>query len=533
MFALALWDEDRGRLLLARDRLGEKPLYYVPDGPGLAFASEIKCLLGTAVPHPEMDPESLDLYLALLYVPSPRTMFRGIRKLGPGECLSWQAGRTEVRTWWDLRPPAAYVDREGEVIEATRAALDDAIRATLQADVPVGVFLSGGLDSTLVAGLMARQGDEPLRAFTIGYPQAAAYDETAFARQAAAHFGLAWRRIDFGPQDLLRGLPDAVWHLDEPLANVSSVMNLALARAAAREVKVVLTGTGGDEAFLGYPRYLGLLAAPYWRRLPRSWRRTAAAWASAIPETTSGGARTLLRLKKFLTGEFESPLAAIVAWRSYLARLPRRALVAPAWRTSDAGDLAAETFAAHLARWREASWVEQLAYLDLKTYLPGYLLEHNDKMTMAAGLEARSPLLDWPLVDLAARAAPAVRLRRMHTKYILKRAAEGVVPRGLIWRKKVGFNNPAALWFKGPLRQALWGVLSREGVLRTGVFAPEAVERLVEEHLAGRANHEYRLWAVLNLELWHRTFLQHRSFDSPVPLEDLLAVPRAAGTLVA
>jgi len=529
MFAIALWDEVRRQLLLVRDRLGEKPLYYHVDAGRLAFASEMKCLLGQIVKQPEIDPEALDLYLALLYVPAPRTMVRGIRKLGPGQMLVWKGGRATTRTWWDPAPPAARRRQEREVIEATRAALRDAVRGTLQADVPVGTFLSGGLDSTLVAGVMAREGSEPVRAYTMGYRCASDYDETAFAREAAEHFGLIWRRIEFSPDDLWRDLPAAVWHLDEPLANVSSVMNLRLAREAAREVKVALTGTGGDEVFLGYPRYLGLRAAPYWRRLPRTWRRAARRAAAWLPEATRGGARTLIRLKKFLRGEFGSPLAAIVAWRSYLLPLERRGLLTPAWRLPAGRDAVAETFAAHLGPWRDTSWVEQLAQIDLRTYLPGYLLEHNDKVSMAASLELRSPLLDYPLVELAQQASPGLRLKRLTTKYVLKRAAEGIVPKRLIWRRKVGFNNPAAVWFKGPLREALRRVLAPENVIRTGVFAPESVERLVEEHIAGRANHEYRLWAVLNFELWHRTYLQHRSFDAPVPMEDLArARPRHA-----
>ncbi len=529
MFAVAVWDERERKLVLVRDRLGEKPLYYHVAGGRLVFASEMKCLLGEVLKQPEVDPVALDLYLALLYVPAPRTILRGVRKLMPGEMLVWQDGRTTTRTWWDPAPSAAHRRRERDVIEATRAALHDAIRRTLQADVPVGAFLSGGLDSTLVAGMMTRESAEPVRAYTIGYPGASDYDETPFAREAAEHFGLIWRRIEFSPADLWRDLPAAVWHLDEPVANVSSVMNLRLAREAAREVKVALTGTGGDEAFLGYPRYLGLRAAPYWRKVPRAWRDVACRLAAGLPETTRGGARTLIRAKKFLQGEFTSPLAAIVAWRSYLAPLQRRGLLAPPWRLPEGNDPVAEVFASHLGPWRGASWVEQLAHLDLKTYLPGYLLEHNDKVSMAASLELRSPLLDYRLVELAQQASPGLRLKRWTTKYVLKRAAEGIVPKRLIWRKKVGFNNPAALWFKGPLREALRRVLAPENVLRTGVFAPEAVRRLVEEHVAGRANHEYRLWAILNFELWHRTYLQHRSFDAPVPMEDLArARPRHA-----
>jgi asparagine synthase (glutamine-hydrolysing) len=495
MFALALWDGHRRRLLLARDHFGKKPLHVWRDARRLVFASEIKALLAAGVPA-ALNEAALPEYLALGYVPTPATLFAGIERLPPASTLAADAGGVHgPSTFWDLAFPRADAARPVSLAQAAdelRARLGQAVRKRLVADVPLGVLLSGGLDSAVVAALAARELGG-LRTFTVGFEGEASFDERPAARALAAHIVAQHQESVVRPQAAAL-VETLLTHHDEPFGDSSALPTYLVAREARRAVTVALNGDGGDEAFAGYPRLHAALMA---ERVPRPLRALVGVTARAVPAALPG--RGLRRARRIAAGT-DLPLGdRIFAWSTLfdVPELGRLLVEAPD------PDRVRASYRAALRAADGASPLSRLLYLATRTSLLDDLLPKMDRMTMAHGLEARSPFLDRALVEYAATLPDAFKRRGLRGKRVLREAARGLLPAETLKRRKRGFVVPLGSWFRGELRPMLHDLLLGGPRLAARVRVSE-VRRLVGEHESGRANHGHRLWALLTLELWLR-----------------------------
>jgi asparagine synthase (glutamine-hydrolysing) len=507
MFGFAIWDERRRRLLVGRDRLGIKPLYYHLDGDALIFASEAKAILAAGV-RPTLAPEALHPYLSLGYVPAPLSMLGGIRKLPIASMLAVEGGATSIRRYWRPSPEVNEDLDDDAWVEAVRAALDAAVRSQMVADVPLGAFLSGGVDSSAVVGLMARHSDRPVKTYSIGFDTGAAgsyYDELPYARRVAQLFGTDHREIVVRP-DVVELMPRLTWHLDEPIADSAFITTYLVSEFARRDVTVILSGVGGDELFGGYRRYLGEFYGRHYQRVPRAVReRLIGPIARRLPADRHSPLLNLSRLARTFLLTSELPLEA--RYRRHVGACTdeqlERLLLAGARPGADAlGEAFAST---------TGDAVRRMSLVDLETQLPDDLLMLTDKMSMATSLECRVPLLDTRLVELAAAMPSRMKIRGRELKHVLKRALSPLLPDDILHRKKRGFGAPMGAWIKSELAPLTRMMLGRDAVARRGLFRPEVVARTLAEHEASREDHTDHLLALLNLEVWCRLYLDGRT----------------------
>jgi len=505
MFALAVWDGRRGRLLLARDRLGQKPLCYRREADRFLFASEIKALLQAPGVPRRVDREALFHYLTLQYVPHPWTMFQGVRKLPPGHraVLDAATNRLRIEEYW--RPPVGEpmtgdADALGEQL---RALLTEATRYRLISDVPVGAFLSGGIDSSIVVGLMARLRREPVRTFTVSFEERA-YDEAPHARRIAERFGTDHTELTVRP-DALEVLPRLVRQYDEPFADSSAVPTWYVARATAEHVKVALTGDAGDENFAGYPRYRAVRLGAAFDRLPRWLREGLRGAVRTVPPSL--GVRTFRRrLRRFMDALTLDPVARYLRWCAIFDDERKMRLCTPEFLDGVRGISTTDLFRAEYDAAGPGDFLRRTMFCDLRRYLPDDLNAKVDIAAMAHSLETRSPFLDHRVVEFAARVPVGLKLRGRTSKWLLKRTFADLLPREIRRRPKRGFGVPIAEWFRADLRGHLEEIVLSKRALERGYFNPDAVRTLVEEHVHRRYDHAYRLWSLLMLELWHRAF---------------------------
>jgi asparagine synthase (glutamine-hydrolysing) len=508
MFAFAIWDARRRRLLLARDRFGIKPLYVVEAPWGLAFASELKAITAAGLTERSLDWQALDAYFQLGYIPAPLSPFRDVRKLEPGFTLAWEPGKPAVRRrYWDLPRERRGAPRDVE--QRVLAWLDEAVRAHLVSDVPIAAFLSGGLDSSAVVASMALVGEVP-HAFTARYhgTSAETADESGLARELVDRYGAQLTLIDVRPE-LTRILEPIVTALDEPLADESAIPSWLISEAVGARYKVALTGTGGDEMFAGYRRHLGLLLGRYARRVPAPVRRTASAIANALPEPRGGGLG-VDRLKRFLrTGDADVPDRLL----GYFSRVPgalRDRLYAPDVSECVRGNAALERFRdAHADGGFDGSLSAAL-YLDYKTYLPDDILAVSDRMAMAHSLEIRVPFADHVLVEHVFPLPDRLKVGLGTGKRLLRRALRARLPQAHFRAPKRGFVGPTASWLRHELRGMLEDELSDARMRRLGFFDPATVADLRREHFTRRHNREGILWELLCFAIWTRIYV-----DSP------------------
>ena len=501
MFAFALWDAPRQRLVLARDRLGVKPLYYSEPGGEieLAFASELKSLLLLPGRRPELDPEALDAYLAYLYVPHPKTAVRGIRKLPPAHVLVYEEGRASIRRYWALDPEPVPAD-EARVWELLR----EAVGLRLVADVPVGAFLSGGLDSTAIVAAAHANGARP-DTFTVVFPDERLYDERDDAQIAAAAFETPHHELEARPA-FGELLPTIVRHFDEPFGNPTALLTFELSRLTRSHVKVALSGDGADELFAGYPRFRGLAAAALYRRIPRPVRALAAAGARALPESTRGR-HGLRRAREFALAPLESLDAAYLSWITYFDAEARRGLYTTDLRARLRESPPAEQFLVELfERAPRHDLVNRLSFVELQSFLPCNVLEYGDKMSMAHGLEVRMPFTDHRLVEYVSGVPGSSKLRRGTSKAILRRALSDRVPARTLAKRKLGFNPPLASWLRGDLASLVESHLAQDVVASRGLFEPKRVRGLVQQLRSGRRDVSLHVWALIVLEQWQREY---------------------------
>ncbi len=502
MFAFALWDGEQRQLLLARDRVGEKPLLYARVGGALVFASEFEALLQHPWISRDVAWEALDVYLALGYIPAPATAFRAIWKLEPGHWLLWRAGEIAIAPYWRLEfSPKLRVSPQ-EAAEHWLARVRESVRLRLQSDVPVGAFLSGGLDSSTVVALMSEASARPVKTFSLGFEEPE-YNELDEARRVASHLGTEHHEILIGPHvaDLL---PALVRRYGEPFADSSAIPTYSLARLARASVTVVLTGDGGDEGLAGYDRYRAMRWAE--RLPPLSWRVARAAWRTgrSLLGRSATDHRRLNRLERFLTAAALPRPQRYARWMSTCPEELRRELYSETFRRLTETLRPERLLEQELEA--EGSLLDALLRTDALTYLPNDLLVKMDIATMAHGLEARAPLLDHLLLEWEARLPDALKLRGNRGKYLLRRALRGLLPPETLARRKQGFGVPIARWLRHPWRELARDALLSERAQRRGLFRPDVVRALWHAHSEGRADFSTPLWTLIMLELWFREF---------------------------
>ena len=494
MFALAVWDGRADRVLLARDRFGKKPLLYFEDGTRLVFASEFQALLCVPGIDRELDVDALGTYLAYMSVPAPRTIYRHVKKLSPAHLLTRDRTGSRTHRYWSLAFTPKTNISEGDAVDCTKHLLRSAVKKRLMSEVPLGAFLSGGVDSSVVVGLMAELSDRAVKTFSIGFDEPQ-YDELPHARRVAAAFGCQHQEFVVRP-DAAEILPALARHFGEPFADSSAIPSWYLARLTRQHVTVALNGDGGDEIFGGYGRHLGNDLAERWQKLPVTLRMSARRVAHSRLLADVGGRRA--------------------ARFADAAALPRSARYR-AWAGVFSADLVeelspiAESEESVVPREFEAARhlgaIDSFLAVDTNVYLPSDLLVKVDITSMAHSLEVRSPLLDRELAEFVAAMPSSFKLRRLTTKYLLREAAAGLVPKANLRRPKRGFAVPIAQWFRGELRGFLSDHLQPSELAQSGVLNQKAIDRLIADHLGGAADHAHHLFVLLMLELWHRQFM--------------------------
>ncbi len=516
MFAFAIWDRQTNSLTLARDRFGVKPLYYVLASDGsLFFASEIKALLAAGAVKPKIHLGALPDYLANFAPSGQETLFSEVKRLPAGHVLHWQDGRVRIEQYWDLPVgEPVHTGSDADLVEEFRERFTEAVRLRLMSDVPLGVFLSGGIDSAAITCTMAKLVNEPIRSFSVAFAEREA-NELAYARIIARHVRSDHHEVTLAPDDFFAALPRLVWHEDEPIAHPSSVALWAVSQLASEHVKVVLTGEGSDELLGGYNRYrvtmMNARMAQWWSRLA-----PAVARSTARDIICAGNGALFSKLSRTFVGR-TADLDSL-----YLDNF------AVYDRAGIAGLLSSDTkqaigtvdpyFHMHeaLDRRRGRPLLEQLLYADAKTFLHELLMKQ-DQMSMAASIESRVPFLDHPLAEWVTRLPEHLRIDGAQTKVILRRAMEGILPHEILHRKKMGFPVPIGAWFRGRWKSQVIDIVAGERAAARGLFDMQAVNRLVAEHMNGRSQAQ-KLWSLLNLELWQRV---HLDGDMTAALPDL------------
>jgi asparagine synthase (glutamine-hydrolysing) len=500
MFGIAIWDAREQTLLVARDRAGIKPLYYGEGRGRLFFASEAKCLLVNPEIDREIDPAALDHYLAYLYTPRDRAIFRGIRKLSPGHYLRLRGGRVSVERYWQLPVVESFRGSEAEALDELERTLAAAVESHMLSDVPLGAFLSGGIDSSLVVALMARASRRPVKTFSIGFDDSE-FNELPHARRVADYLGTEHHEFVVQP-DATRILDRLIWHFDEPFADSSAIPTWYVSELARQHVTVVLSGDGGDELFGGYDRYLPHPRVQSFDRLAAGVGRAmaAAAWR-ALPHGARG--------KNFLRHVSRDEQGRYLDSVTFFHADERKSLLSPDVRVALEAWDAESFFRAPFDRLSRLPFAAQMMAFDFETYLPEDCLTKVDRMSMAHSIESRVPLLDHVVIEFAASLPAAMKIGSGRRKHLLKELAFRLVPRELLERPKQGFGVPIGHWFRGPMRDVFADVLTSASTRQRGYFNAVFVDRILDEHLSGRRDHSLRLWQLVVFELWHRQYASH------------------------
>jgi len=505
MFAFAIWDGRRRELFLARDRAGKKPLSYAIADGGIIFASELKSLLKDPALQPGVDPVALHHYLTYQYVPGPQTIYKGVHKLPPAHTLRMRDGDIKIERYWNLSyKNQLRLPRVEDYCERLREVFTEAVKIRLRSDVPLGAFLSGGVDSSATVAVMAGLLDRPVKTFSIGFDEKD-FDELAWAAVVARRYGTEHTEFVVKPE-AIKILPALIYHYDEPYADSSAIPTYYVSRLTREHVTVALNGDGGDECFGGYERYFADALASRYEKIPQCLREAVRRSVNLLPYRENRWSFSR-RLRRFLNAVADSPARRYVRWLCYFSNDMKDDLYTAAFTSAMAGhDSVALTENAYAAT-DAPTLLEKQLYADISMYLPYDLLVKVDIASMANSLEARSPFLDHKLMEFAASIPADLKLRGSQGKYILKKAFEPLLPREVLYRKKMGFGVPINRWLRTDLKQAAHDILLDGRSTGRGYFKREAVEQLLNEHVAMRADHSYRIWALLWLELWHRMFV--------------------------
>jgi len=504
MFAFAIWDERTKSLFLARDRVGKKPLLYAQVNGQLVFGSEFSALLLHPDISRDVNHEAIHHYLSFICVPAPLTAYRSIKKLEPGNWLLWRNGEIKIERYWQLDFSRKTKLSEQEAGERTVELLREAVRVRLMSEVPLGAFLSGGIDSSAVVALMAQESSEQVKTFSIGF-EAQDYSELRHARRVAEYVGADHHEFIVRP-DAMEVLPTLVEHYGEPFADSSAIPSYYVSRETRRYVTVALNGDGGDECFAGYQRYAAMSLAQKYATLPSALRRGVFAnVVSALP----GGERQgpVRKAKRFVASASLAPVERYLRWISAFDEDAKRNLYSDNFLHETADFRTAGFIAPWFAKANGAGIVDASLLADTMTYLPNDLLVKMDIASMSVSLEARSPFLDHHLMEFAASLPEKLKLRRLTTKYLLKRVLKELVPAENLTRTKMGFGIPIGYWFRGAMQPFLRETLLSDKSLGRGLFKPERVRGLINEHVENRKDHSHRIWSLLMLELWFQRFI--------------------------
>jgi asparagine synthase (glutamine-hydrolysing) len=532
MFAFAIWDAPKRRLLLARDRLGVKPLYWARRGDVLLFGSEIKAILASGLVDPQANVAAIPELLSTRYIAGADTLFRGVQKLLPGHLLVFERGDTRLRQYWDVPTdrsvgPAAPPDVDGnprDVVAQFRGLLEESVRLRLMSDVPLGVFLSGGIDSSAVAAIMARQIGRPLQTFSVAFEEHA-FNELAYAREVAKAVGAEAHEVVISDRQFFDALPTLLWHEDEPIAHPSSVPLYFVSALARRHVTVVLTGEGSDELLAGYGKYLRTAwnwrtGRVYERLVPRRLRRAIA--QGLVPRVPN---RLGHYVRRSCLAMDCSPESMFFDAFAAVRLADQQKLLATDLRLAATRENAYGTSLAHYRRPNgHSTLLDRLLYADIKTYLVELLMKQ-DQMSMAASIESRVPFLDHKLVEFAALLPDRWKRSGWTTKRVLREAMKGLLPDSILNRPKMGFPVPFSHWMRTGWNQVARDVLLDRRSRERGIIDPPAVEQLLRSHAAGSADDGDRIWSLLNLELWHRTFIDNEGVQTLPERHRSAAVP--------
>jgi asparagine synthase (glutamine-hydrolysing) len=516
MFAFAIWDDSEKTLFAARDRVGLKPFNYASVGDSFVFASEIKAILASGTIEAELDPQGFDQFLSFLWPVPPHTMFKGVYQLPPGHYLTWKDGEIAVNEYWDL--DFSLEEKSGGEREwAARVAstLERVTRMEMVADVPLGAFLSGGVDSSSIVALMARGTRNKISTYTTGISASdldfdIIPDDVEWARKVAKLFPVDYHETLLTP-DVVDLLPKLVWHQDAPVIDMA-IPSYLISQQSRETQKVMLSGMGGDEIFAGYPRQMAMQIAGVTDLVPSAVRRPL---MKTVESTLHGGVRgrftaPLRNAKKFARSAAMDFEDRYLGFGTYFTADMKGRLLTEECRESTSGFDAYEYHRRHFAKCRDASPLNRLLYVDFKTFMPALNLDTTDRTSMAANLEVRAPFLNKEIVELSARIPAGLKIKGLKRKYVLKKAAEGFLPKDVIWRKKAGFSAPIRSWLRGTLRPMVDDLLSEETVRRRGLLEPRFVRELIDDNLSGKEDHNLQVFQLLNLEIWMREFLDKR-----------------------
>ena len=514
MFAFALWDQPRQTLLLARDRVGKKPLFYTEMDGQWMFASELQALLQHPGLAREVDWSALDDYLTYGYVPAPKTIFRGVHKLPPAHWLTLRlrpggssGPEVHVERYWQLAYEPKLTLSEEDAATGLLEVLKEAVRLRMIADVPLGALLSGGIDSSIVVALMSQLSGRPVKTFSIGFDDQEV-NELPHARRVAERCGTEHHELIVRP-NALEVLPTLVRHYGEPYADSSAIPSYYVAKLTREHVKVALNGDGGDECLAGYERYAGGLAADRYGRIPAVVRRLAIEPLSRLLPASGSRRSRLRQARRFLQVAGQPASQRYLRWIGYVPTTEKAALYSPDFQEQLAGHRAESWLLEMWERLTAAGLgpLDRMLALDVESYLPYDLLVKMDIATMANSLEARSPFLDHHVMEFCARLPASYKLRGMRLKHLLKKAGAGLLPPETLTRRKMGFGVPVGSWMRGDLRSWMEDLLLSPRSLKRGYFQPEALRQVVDRHLDGREDRSFELWALLWLELWHQEFM--------------------------
>ncbi|HEY3104767.1 MAG TPA: asparagine synthase (glutamine-hydrolyzing) [Pyrinomonadaceae bacterium] len=505
MFAFAIWDERDKSLFLARDRVGKKPLLYAQLPGQLVFGSEFSAL----VLHPDIsrdvDFEAIHHYLSFICVPAPLTAYRAIRKLEPGHWLLWRNGEIKIERYWQLDFSKKTSITETEAGERLIDLLRESVRIRLMSEVPLGAFLSGGIDSSAVVALMAQESSERVKTFSIGFEEQD-FSELHHARRVAEHVGADHHEFIVRP-DAMEILPTLVEHYGEPFADSSAIPSYYVSRETRQYVTVALNGDGGDECFAGYERYAAMSLAQTYSALPAVVRKGLIGNVTGALPTPKSRANPVGKAKRFIAAASLSPIERYLRWISSFDEEAKQNLYTESFRAETASFRTAGFIEPWFAKANGAGIVDAALLTDTMTYLPNDLLVKMDIASMTVSLEARSPFLDHHLMEFAASLPEKMKLRRLTTKHLLKKVLKEIVPGENLTRRKMGFGVPIGYWFRSSMQRFLRETLLSEKALRRGLFKPERVRAIVDEHVDHKADHSHRLWSLLMLELWFERFI--------------------------
>ena len=505
MFAFAIWDEQAKSLFLARDRVGKKPLLYAQTNGQLIFASEFSAL----VLHPDVsrdvDFEAIHHYLSFICVPAPLTAYRAIRKLQPGHWLLWRNGEIKIERYWQLDFSHKISMSETEAGERAIELLREAVRIRLMSEVPLGAFLSGGIDSSAVVALMAQESSEPVKTFSIGFEEQD-FSELHHARRIAEHVGADHHEFVVRP-DAMEILPTLVEHYGEPFADSSAIPSYYVSRETRRYVTVALNGDGGDECFAGYERYAAMNLARNYASLPVALRERVIGNVVRVLPAFESRPNPLRKAKRFVAAAALSPIERYLRWISAFDEDAKQNLYSESFRHQTAGFRTAGVIEPWFAGANGSGIVDAALLTDTMTYLPNDLLVKMDIASMSVSLEARSPFLDHHLMEFAASLPEKLKLRRLTTKYLLKRVLKKIVPAENLTRSKMGFGVPIGYWFRGAMQPFLRETLLSDKALSRGLFKPAMVRHMIDEHVEHKTDHSHRLWTLLMLELWFERYI--------------------------